>query len=347
MSLTPEPRSSHSDQLTFNPSDEPSPLSATSNHGTLRSALKPSSYLPDPSQSRPSLPTSDVPSKELSKLNLLEPSPITPIIPRPKLNRAHSSTEDLPPGYQRRVGFSTLDTEEPTKGGGTGAEYSFTLQAKSSKYCPGRDSRCFLVATDGEEYSIQALDWLMGSLVENGDEVVVLRVIEPGSSAHRQFMAENEETTKSEAQDVLFHVLTKNDRQINVTVEFVIGPPIKTIQRMLEVYKPDSLVVGTRGRSTSAWQKAFSLGSTSQYLVARSPVPVIVVRPQRKVEKSKEARAKDPKRRSYQALFNPSSKPISERLPTNYESQQNSDAEQEQEEGEGTLELRREKTNPF
>lgn len=346
MSLTNEPRSSHSDHLTFNPSDEPAPLAATSTHGTLRSALKPSSYLPDSSQSRPSLSSTDIPSNELSKLNLLEPSPITPIT-RPKLNRAHSSTEDLPPGYQRRVGFSTLDTEEPTKGGGTGAEYSFTLQAKSSNYCPGRDSRCFLVATDGEEYSIQALDWLMGSLVENGDEVVVLRVIEPGSSAHRQFMAENEETTKSEAQDVLLHVLTKNDRQINVTVEFVIGPPIKTIQRMLEVYKPDSLVVGTRGRSTSAWQKAFSLGSTSQYLVARSPVPVIVVRPQRKVEKSKEARAKDPKRRSYQALFNPSSKPISERLPTSYESRQNSDVEEEAGEVVGELELRRERTTPF
>ncbi|KAH9812226.1 hypothetical protein DFH28DRAFT_979170 [Melampsora americana] len=341
MSLTPEPRSSHSEHFAFSPSDEPTPLSAaTSNHGTLRSALKPSSYLPD--SSKASLTdSSDIPHQELSNLKLLVP------LPRPKLRRAQSSTENLPPGYQRRVGFSTLETEEPTKGGGTGAEYSFTLQAKSSNYSPGRDSRCFLVATDGEEYSIQALDWLMGSLVENGDEVVVLRVIEPGSLAHKQFMAVNEETTKSEAQDVLLHVLTKNDRQINVTVEFVIGPPIKTIQRMLEVYKPDSLVVGTRGRSTSAWQKAFSLGSTSQYLVARSPVPVIVVRPQRKVEKSKEARAKDPKRRSYQALFNPSSKPINERLPTSYESRQNSDVETEAREGEGELELRRERTTPY
>lgn len=223
-----------------------------------------------------------------------------------------------------------METEEPTNGGGTGAEYSFTLQAKSSNYRPRRDSRCFLVATDGESYSIQALDWLMTSLVEHGDEVVVLKAVEPGNSASKY--VEKEEHAKTEAQEVLRHVLTKNDRQITVTVEFVIGPAIKTIQRMLEVYRPDSLVVGTRGKSPSPWQKAFSLSSTSQYLVARSPVPVIVVRPEDKVRESREARAKDPKRRSYQTLLGLPSKPIHS-LPTTFGADMNA--------------LRREQTNPF
>ncbi|KAI8443235.1 hypothetical protein BY996DRAFT_4654684 [Phakopsora pachyrhizi] len=229
----------------------------------------------------------------------------SPMSARSTLSRVLSSGELLPPGYERKVGFLTMEAEEPIKGGGAGSEYSFTLQAKSSNFKPRRDSRCFLVATDGEYYSIEALDWLMTSLVEHGDEVVVLQVVQAGGSAYKTLVIENEEHTKNEAQEVLLHVLNKNDRQITVTVEFVIGHVIKTIQRMIELYRPDSLVVGTRGKTPSAWQKAFSLNSTSQYLVARSPVPVIVVRPERKVRESKEARAKQPKRHSYQALVAP------------------------------------------
>ncbi|KAA1109183.1 hypothetical protein PGTUg99_012694 [Puccinia graminis f. sp. tritici] len=331
----------------------------------LRSALKlSSSSTPSGSQNPKSteepqdgLRSASSPSLPSSTIGAPASSPLTttgfPL--RPSLSRARSSGELLPPGYERRVGFSTMETEEPTKGGGTGAEYSFTLQAKSSNYKPRRDSRCFLVATDGESYSIQALDWLMSSLVEHGDEVVVLQAVEPGGSAHKD--VEKEEHAKTEAQEVLRHVLTKNDRQITVTVEFVIGPAIKTIQRMLEVYRPDSLVVGTRGKNPSAWQKAFSLSSTSQYLVARSPVvscsfnilslsrkfqdtdspqlqPVIVVRPERKVRQSREARAKDPKRRSYQTLLGLPSKPVLSPLPTRFESDPDANA------------LRREQTNP-
>jgi hypothetical protein len=144
----------------------------------LRSALKlSSSSTPSGSQNPHSksaeepqdgLRSSSSPSLPSSTIGAPASSPLTttgfPL--RPSLSRARSSGELLPPGYERRVGFSTMETEEPTKGGGTGAEYSFTLQAKSSNYKPRRDSRCFLVATDGESYSIQALDWLMSSLVE-------------------------------------------------------------------------------------------------------------------------------------------------------------------------------------
>ncbi|MBW0503767.1 hypothetical protein O181_043482 [Austropuccinia psidii MF-1] len=297
------------------PSAHDASLKPAANHG-LRSALKPQSISHVKSLSQLSEAGGDMPSSVQPKTTSLLAPPSNESAPptssasapptRPSLSRARSTGELLPPGYERRVGFSTMETEEPTKGGGTGAEYSFTLQAKSSNYKPRRDSRCFLVATDGESYSLQALDWLMSSLVEHGDEVVVLQAVDP---ANKEFILEKEENARSEAQEVLCHALTKNDRQITVIVEFVIGPVIKTIQRMIEVYRPDSLVVGTRGKNPSPWHKAFSLSSTSQYLVARSPVPVIVVRPESKVRQSREARAKDPKRRSYQALIGHQPKP--------------------------------------
>lgn len=140
----------------------------------LRSALKlssastPSGSLQSPytMQTQGGLRSTSTPSLLPHSSGPAPSSPPAGLPIRPSLSRARSSAELLPPGYERRVGFSTMETEEPTKGGGTGAEYSFTLQAKSSNYKPRRDSRCFLVATDGESYSIRALDWLMSSLVE-------------------------------------------------------------------------------------------------------------------------------------------------------------------------------------
>ena len=64
----------------------------------------------------------------------------------------------------------------------------------------------------------------------------------------------------------------------SIIVEFVVGPVQESIQRMIAVYKPDSLIVGTRGRSESIFRNAF-IGSTSRYCLSTSPVPVIVVRP--------------------------------------------------------------------
>lgn len=48
------------------------------------------------------------------------------------------------------------------------------------------------------------------------------------------------------------------------------------------MYQPSMLVVGTRGRSPV---RGFLLGSTSRYCLDHSPVPVVVVRPEGKVNK--------------------------------------------------------------
>ncbi|KEI39454.1 uncharacterized protein L969DRAFT_103373 [Mixia osmundae IAM 14324] len=209
-------------------------------------------------------------------------------------------------GYERRVGFDTFDAEDETStGGGTGVDFSFTLQVKSLGYTRGRDARTFLVATDLNEYSVHALEWTLNALTDDGDEVVVLRVIEPGTSAYAAWRQSQEEA-KREAQTVLESVMRKNgqDRQLSIILEFVVGRVQSTIQRMLEIYRPDSLVVGTRGRSDSVWRSAF-LGSSSRYCVATSPVPVIVVRPEDKVREGLRKRQKDPNRRGYSSLMDP------------------------------------------
>ncbi|GAA6019825.1 hypothetical protein JCM11491_000285 [Sporobolomyces phaffii] len=223
-----------------------------------------------------------------------------------------SKEMELNPSYRRRVGFDTfgagtdLEGKAKATGGGTGVTYSFTLSAKSAQYCRTRWSRTFLVCTDLNEYSVNAVNWLLKSLAEDNDEVVVLRVIEPGSSAHNAWKSSMEEA-RDEAEDVLEDLMQRNGDQksMSFVVEFAIGEIEETIHRMIEIYKPDSLIVGTRGRPDSLIKSAF-MGSISKWAVARCPVPVVVVRPDDKVRESLERRLQDSKRgRSYVSLLSP------------------------------------------
>ncbi|ORY59016.1 hypothetical protein BCR35DRAFT_309335 [Leucosporidium creatinivorum] len=215
------------------------------------------------------------------------------------------------PQYSRRVGFDTFDSgadlEEKggSTGGGTGVNYSFTIGAKSSCFIRTRATRTYLVATDLNEYSVHALNWCLSSITEDHDEIVVLRVIDPGSSAHSVWKAGQRgmEEAREEAEGVLEGVMKRNgeEKQISIIVEFAIGPIEETIHRMIEIYRPDSLIVGTRGRSESIFKMGAYMGSISKWSVARSPVPVIVVKPADKVRESLEQRSD--RKRSYVSLL--------------------------------------------
>lgn len=58
--------------------------------------------------------------------------------------------------------------------------------------------------------------------------------------------------------------------QLSVVVEFVAGKITATIERLIALYRPDSLVVGTRGQTglVKTWSAAFlapGMGSVSRY----------------------------------------------------------------------------------
>ncbi|KAG0364341.1 hypothetical protein BGZ54_007617 [Gamsiella multidivaricata] len=172
-------------------------------------------------------------------------------------NRRRSSTSSE--GYIGRVGFDTLGCDT--------SEYSFTLQAKTDHWKRTKKGRTFLVGTDLNDYSAHALQWVMENMVEDGDEG-------------------QESAARSEANKIMSSVREKNvsGREISIVVECIVGNVRDTIQHMIKLYQPDMLVVGTRGRSPV---KGFLLGSVSRYCLHHSPVPVIVVRPERKLNKSK------------------------------------------------------------
>lgn len=53
--------------------------------------------------------------------------------------------------------------------------FSYTLQAKSEGYKRGRGTRNFLVAASLDVSGSEALDWVIESLIEDGDELIVFR----------------------------------------------------------------------------------------------------------------------------------------------------------------------------
>lgn len=207
---------------------------------------------------------------------------------------------DVRAGYERRVGFDTMPDADETNSGA----FSFTLQVKSRGFMRTKNTRTFMVAVDDNPYSEHALEWLMENLVEDGDEVVAVRILDEEADQIDQ------EDAREEARELMASIVDLNeeaeDRRISMVVEFVAGKVVSTILDIIHVYRPDSLTVGTRGRSANKFQKMLGqhiMGHVSRDILSSSPVPVVVVRPEAKVQKHLKKRLNDPKRRGYHNLL--------------------------------------------
>ncbi|KAL1967068.1 hypothetical protein VTN77DRAFT_3592 [Rasamsonia byssochlamydoides] len=212
------------------------------------------------------------------------------------------SSPPPPSTYQRGVSFDTFDNRDAT-------DFSFTLNYKHKNYQASRRSRTFLCGTDHNDYSEFALEWLIDELVDDGDEVVCLRVVEKDSKIASDASVE-EGRYRKEAEKLLQQVVRKNrndEKAISLVLELAVGKVQEIIQRMIQIYEPAVLIVGTRGRSLSGMQGLLP-GSVSKYCLQHSPIPVIVVRPSPKREKKKKKRLADPTRRSYNNILQLSEK---------------------------------------
>lgn len=198
--------------------------------------------------------------------------------------------------YESRVSFDTFDNKDAT-------DISFTLVSKHKNYAYSRRSRTFLCGTDQNDYSDFALEWLVEELVEDGDEIVCLRVVDKDSKISSNFSVE-QGIYKTEARKLLEHIQEKNeeDKAISLVLELAVGKVPETIQRMIKIYAPVCLIVGTRGKSLGGIQGLLP-GSVSKYCLQNSPVPVVVVRPEEKREKKRKKRLADPSRQNYSSIL--------------------------------------------
>jgi len=178
--------------------------------------------------------------------------------------------------------------------------FSFTLSAESVGYTRSPQTRVFLCAASPDESGRQALDWALDSLVQDGDELVVFRGFDEDD------LAKDHDVIRDEARELLQQVQAKSveydpERKMSVIIEFIAGKVSDNIDRLIALYRPESVVVGTRGQRgvIQTWGAALGapgMGSISKYCLSRSPVPIIVVRPEKKVRKAQAKRKADPKR---------------------------------------------------
>ncbi|KAF3036114.1 hypothetical protein E8E11_005147 [Didymella keratinophila] len=217
--------------------------------------------------------------------------------PKPKQRRRLSSPPP-PPNFQPRVSFDTFD-----KPADFIEESSFTLIAKHKDYEYTKRSRTFLCGFDENEYSTYALQWLINELVDDGDEIVCLRVVEKEDTIAGDRSVETGRY-KREADATMQDIQSRNheNKAINLILEFSVGKVNKVIDDMINLYEPAILVVGTRGKSLGGFQGLLP-GSVSKYCLQHSPVPVIVVRPSSKRDKARSKRANDPSRLGYQEML--------------------------------------------
>ncbi|KAK4241872.1 hypothetical protein C8A03DRAFT_11899 [Achaetomium macrosporum] len=214
--------------------------------------------------------------------------------PRRMDNRRLRESSPSPVRFQQHVGFDNLPVGEATKNNPS----SFTLQARHRGYHPSRRSRTFMIGIDEHAYSDYALVWLLNNMVDDGDEVVCVRVLEGPLRPEKNY--------QEEARKLLEAIQAKNElnRAISIVLEYSVGKLHDTFRQLLGIYNPSMLVVGTKGRSLGGIQGLMNTrNSFSKYCLQYSPIPVVVVRPDDKRLKKKEKRSQDPSRQSYAAML--------------------------------------------
>ncbi|KAH8551947.1 hypothetical protein BGW37DRAFT_492993 [Umbelopsis sp. PMI_123] len=177
--------------------------------------------------------------------------------------------------FVRRVSFDTMTHHDMP-------DYSFTLQEKSHGWERSVTSRVFMLATDLESHSDEALKYTVEELLEDGDEIVVVRVADVqvnrnilGNSSH--LLQEHAVLARQDAEQLLQRIKeTHGGGKISIVLEFVIGRTQTCLQDMLQMYRPSALIVGTHGKSSL--KTMFPGNSISQFYLRNSPVPVIVVK---------------------------------------------------------------------
>ncbi|WFD29321.1 hypothetical protein MSPP1_000330 [Malassezia sp. CBS 17886] len=226
--------------------------------------------------------------------------------------RHRPDDDEIWKGYERIVGFDTMRDAGDT----ASRSSSYTLQAKSVGYARTKHTRTFMCAVDATESSEHALEWIMENLVDDGDEIVAVRVLgseQDGMWAANGLPGEMDQIkARDGAHSLLTSIVELNEstvdetRRICISVEFITGSIKSSIIHLVTIYRPESLTIGTRGKQVSALQKILGstpLGNLSKSLIWQSPVPVIIVRPEDRVMKHLSKRMANPRRHEYYDLM--------------------------------------------
>lgn len=126
--------------------------------------------------------------------------------------------------FERHVGFDNVPIGEPSKK----VPSSVVLNVRHNGYQPRRRSRTFMVGVDENPYSEYAVQWLLDELVDDGDEIICVRVIEKD-------MRLSEKSYYSDAQQVMDNIMAKNssNRAVAFILEYAVGKLHSTFQSLV------------------------------------------------------------------------------------------------------------------
>ena len=132
--------------------------------------------------------------------------------------------------FQHHVSFDNFAGGEPTEKN----TISFTLNVSHKGYQRKRRSRTFMVGIDENDYSDIALQWMLEELVDDGDHIICLRVVDKDSKIASDKNVERREY-QTAASDLMKRIQAKNDdnRAISITLEFAVGKVHTTFQSMV------------------------------------------------------------------------------------------------------------------
>lgn len=132
--------------------------------------------------------------------------------------------------FQHHVSFDNFGGGEPTERN----TISFTLNVKHKGYQFKKRSRTFMVGVDENSYSEVALQWMLEELVDDGDQIICVRVVEKGEKITSDRNLERKQY-QAEAKEILKGIQRKNDdhRAISIVLEFAMGKLHPTFQKMV------------------------------------------------------------------------------------------------------------------
>lgn len=144
---------------------------------------------------------------------------------------ARDNTNRVNSVFQPRVSFDTFDRPADFI-----EENSFTLIRKHKDYEYTKRSRTFLCGLDSNDYSEYALEWLIDELVDDGDEIVCLRVVEKDDKVAGESSLDHGQY-RAEAEKLMERIQAKNteNKAINLVLEFSVGKVNKVIDEMVRL----------------------------------------------------------------------------------------------------------------
>ncbi|KAF8073821.1 hypothetical protein FPV67DRAFT_1479414 [Lyophyllum atratum] len=150
-----------------------------------------------------------------------------------------------------------------------------------------RRKRKYMVASDLSEESRYAVEWAIGTVLRDGDELLIVTVTENEAKVDPPIPNATDRTTKLRSQQErqgLAYILVRQATSLLQRTKLNIKVACqawhaKNARRMLldivDYTDPTMLIVGSRGLGQL---KGILLGSTSHYLIQKCSVPVMVAR---------------------------------------------------------------------